>query len=130
MSNKLKKRKQRISLIFIVYISLIFFIIFFFSSNINETENYVIFNIRADYFQHYLMFLPWMFFVSVFKIRKLWWFIVGILLASLAEFAHYFIEYRTFNIYDLIANISGIISGLIFFLIFNLITSSIKLNTK
>jgi len=117
-------------ILFISYITMIIFSVFFFSSNINETENYDIFNIRADYFFHALMFLPWMFFVSVFKIKKFWWLIIGLLLASIAEFAHYFIEYRTFNIYDLIANISGIVLSVVFFLIFNLILSNKKLKNQ
>lgn len=120
------KRKKQISIIFIAYISFILFSVFFFLTSINELESYAILNIRADYFLHALMFLPWMAFSGIIKHKYFLWFCIGLLIAASAEYTHKFLNYRTFNIYDLIANTSGIILSLVIFLIFNLILSNLK----
>jgi len=46
---------------------------------------------------------------------------LGLVFATIAEFIHFFLPYRSFNINDLIGNVAGIILGWGIFLIRELI---------
>ncbi|MDP3462568.1 MAG: VanZ family protein [Bacteroidales bacterium] len=77
-------------------------------NNPNELNNITILQLRGDYFFHILMFLPWAFFSGVFKMKKIYWVLIGLLFATLAECVQYFLPYRAFNINDLMANLLGV----------------------
>jgi glycopeptide antibiotics resistance protein len=74
----------------------------------SELNDITIFQLRGDYFFHILMFLPWVFFSGVFNMKKIYWVLIGLLFAALAECVQYFLPYRAFNINDLMANLLGV----------------------
>jgi len=83
---------------------------------------------RADYLLHTLVFLPWMILVKVHYLKSekplpvkavASWFLAGILFAALCETVQLVVPYRSFNPYDLIFNVSGVIFGYLFFLVPN-----------
>lgn len=113
------------SVIIIFYwIGIVLLIILPINSKETQFNNYCIFGIRADYLCHALVFLPWMF-MSRVKIRNksVIWFFTGLAFAGLIECAQLFLPYRTFNIRDLIANISGVLISLLIYLFGNLMFS-------
>ncbi|MDA3904523.1 MAG: VanZ family protein [Bacteroidales bacterium] len=74
----------------------------------SELNDITILQLRGDYFFHILMFLPWAFFSGVYNMKKLYWVLIGLLFATLAECVQYLIPYRAFNINDLMANLLGV----------------------
>lgn len=84
-----------------------------FAEKINET---FIGEFRLDYFTHALIFLPWSSFRCLFfKRKKIFWFSVGFIFALSIEGVQYFLIYRSFNWYDMIFNVVGLILGYIVF---------------
>ncbi|MDP3462570.1 MAG: VanZ family protein, partial [Bacteroidales bacterium] len=65
----------------------------------------------GDYFFHILMFLPWAFFSGVFKMKKIYWVLIGLLFAAGSEGLQYLLPWRAFNVNDLLANMLGILLG-------------------
>ncbi len=68
-----------------------------------------IFNLRLDYIFHVLIFSLWMFVKKSEKYNPLFWIIIGLIFAFLAEGIQFFIPYRNFSEKDLIANCLGIV---------------------
>ncbi|NLJ82029.1 MAG: VanZ family protein [Bacteroidales bacterium] len=63
---------------------------------------------RADYLVHLLIFLPWSLFQFLFfRKRKIVWFFIGLVFAVSIEFVQYYLPYRSFNPYDLLFNVMG-----------------------
>lgn len=84
-------------------------------------------SIRLDYLLHTLVFVPFMGFCWLYlrqreiagHARFLYiagWFLIGIFLAVMFEFVHYFLPYRTFNPIEILFNITGVILGMFIFL--------------
>jgi VanZ family protein len=94
---------------------------------INGTDsilnNQYILNIRLDYLVHFVIFIPWMMLIWLFKglrfdrtpLRVFGWILAGIALGVATEYIQYFLPYRSFNINDLLANVMGVIFGGVFF---------------
>lgn len=85
-------------------------------SVINNT--YVLSEIRLDYFMHSILLIPWMllrlFYAKTSPKELIQWFLIGIVLAILAEGVQYFLPYRTYNVIDLVANLLGVFLGTLF----------------
>ena len=92
------------------------------------TDRYDLGPLRADYLLHTMIFIPWMFLISLtrenssnsgLKIRFrritplpfLGWMALGILLAFGAEAIQYWIDYRAFNPMDGMFNALGVVLG-------------------
>ncbi|MDY0015240.1 MAG: VanZ family protein [Bacteroidales bacterium] len=84
------------------------------SQKINEA---LIGEFRIDYLSHSLIFLPWTIFRCLFCRKSKWiWFILGFGFALAIEGGQYFLPYRSFNWYDMIFNVLGLVLGyLVFF---------------
>ena len=80
-------------------------------------DNNSLFFIRLDHWVHAALMLPWMSFYlfvkKVFKITRFGWFFIGFLVAVLIELIQYPLYYRSFNLYDMRANLIGLIIGTI-----------------
>ncbi len=77
---------------------------------------------RVDYLFHIILFLPWVFvchlsFGRLTTKGKLFVLFAGVLIAAVSELIQLMIIYRTFNVNDLLFNISGILIGAFFWLI-------------
>lgn len=70
--------------------------------------------LRIDYLIHICMFIPWAalnkVFSNAFNIFHTVFY--GVIMAIIMELIHYMLPYRSFNIYDLIANLIGILLGI------------------
>lgn len=94
---------------------------------VDNLHNYELGHFRGDYLIHMSMFLPWMGLVRLHlsgltnkesggTLHNLLhspftWFFMGILLAAGAEVIQYWMPHRSFNIFDMILNISGLVIG-------------------
>ncbi len=108
-----------IKILFYLYVLLVIISVFW---SVNTTggerslNKIYVLNLRADYLLHILAFLPWAFFGYLMNKNFWWWLLAGILFASLSESMHYFLDYRTYNINDLISNLIGIVLGAVIIL--------------
>lgn len=90
-------------------------------SAINHT---FIISIRLDYLLHFVVYLPWMFFLRKMtgltfakELKQvLTLMMIAILFAFANEAMQYFLPYRAFNINDLLANGFGVLLGMVVFL--------------
>ncbi len=88
------------------------------SEEINEMY---IWEFRADYITHGLIFLPWSLFQFLFfKKEKIAWFITGAIFSFAIEFVQYFLPYRSFNVFDMLFNFTGLVMGYLIFAGLNL----------
>lgn len=112
---KLKENtlSKHLPLFFYLYIFCVLILVFFPINTQKTLNNTSVLFLRTDYFLHAILFIPWMFFIRIINFSFLSEFLLGIGFASATEGIHYFLPYRTFNLNDLIANISGIIIGII-----------------
>lgn len=103
-------------LLFILYIVVIILLNILpleLATQINDT---VFGEFRLDYLTHGLIFLPWIFFHFWFhRIKKRWWFLIGFILALFLEGIQYYLPYRSFNMYDAIFNVAGLIMSYLLF---------------
>lgn len=108
----------------------IFILIILFSLPINNTKsalnNSYVFALRADYISHILIYLPWIWLRPINKnLPSIWlWFAGGIAFAGFSEGIQYLLPYRSFNINDLLANVTGIILSILSYFIFHNIERS------
>lgn len=109
---------KRVRYLFYVYAFAILSSVFLTLNGILTLNNISFFGIRGDYWLHTLLFIPWAFFGVTFKIKPFYWLVAGIFIAIGAESLQHLVPSRTFNIYDLIANISGVLIGFMLFLLF------------
>ncbi len=80
-------------------------------AGVAELNNITIVRIRADYLFHALAFMPWAFFMPVFKHKTITWLLFGLLFATSTETLQHLLPYRAYNINDLLANNIGIIAS-------------------
>ncbi|NLE63097.1 MAG: VanZ family protein, partial [Bacteroidales bacterium] len=103
-------------LLFILYISVVLLLNTLpleLATQINDT---VWGEFRLDYLTHALIFLPWIFFQFWFRrIKKRSWFLLGFVLALLIEGIQYYLPYRSFNMYDVLFNVAGLIMSYLLF---------------
>lgn len=103
-------------LIFIIYLSVVILLNTMPFSLVERVNQTYWGEFRLDYLLHSLFFLPWIFFHFIFyKLKRLRWFVVGLVLAFLNEAVQYVLSYRTFNYYDLFFNIAGLVMGYLMF---------------
>ncbi|HAQ37205.1 MAG TPA: hypothetical protein DCX89_04605 [Saprospirales bacterium] len=107
--------------IHLFYILGILLLIFLPSNGMGKVEHTRILELRLDYLVHILIFLPWAFLIPKSGVKPWQWLMLGLVFATIAEFIHFFLPYRSFNINDLIGNVAGIILGWGIFLIRELI---------
>ncbi len=97
-----------------------FILILFLSLIPNSTPDkiqFVNFEMRLDYLLHFLIYLPLGFALMKWSMPKrnnskyFYAIILFLTYSILPELVQYFIPYRTFNPYDLLFNISGMIVG-------------------
>ena len=105
-----------IKILFYLYVLLVIISVFWSVNTEQSFNNVYVLNFRADYLLHILAFLPWAFFGYLMNKNFWWWLLAGILFASLSESMHYFLDYRTYNINDLISNLIGIVLGAVIIL--------------
>lgn len=77
-----------------------------------------IFGIRTDHYIHALLFTPFMicqYFRKKLQFKKALF--QGYVFAICCEFLHYFIPYRSFDTWDIFANVIGMTVGALFFLL-------------
>ena len=113
--------KSRIpDVLFAIYIvSLITLLVIPTSGTINLEKTF--FGIRSDHFIHATLFLPFMGYIWIKNLHKnsvsgfVKYYFIGILFAALCESLHYFIPYRSFDIHDFYANVTGLSIGCLIF---------------
>lgn len=86
----------------------------------SQLNNISILKLRGDYFFHIVMFLPWAFFSGVFKLKKIYWVLIGLLFATGSEGLQYLLPWRAYNVNDLLANMLGILLGFSLLFLFNI----------
>jgi VanZ family protein len=85
-----------------------------------------LFHIRLDHLVHAIIFIPWVvviwlvirFNFRTVPLKATACLALCLLFAAAMEFVQYFLPYRTFSIYDLLANGAGVILGFILLLFF------------
>jgi glycopeptide antibiotics resistance protein len=114
-------QRKIITWLYVIYLlSVITLLVVPFTADL-EMDKYI-FGIRKDHYVHATMFLPFMGYFWITnkaqqsKIEFIKYFGLGILFAASCESLHYFIPYRSFDIHDFFANVTGISSGLLLFL--------------
>ncbi len=91
-------------------------------------DRFYIGELRADYFLHTAIFLPYMVLVwlhlnkrnvtgSIRFKKALLWFTAGVVLAVCAEGLQYYLPHRSFNILDVFANVTGVVLGAAVFVV-------------
>lgn len=68
-------------------------------------------SLRADYLAHVVLYVPWAFLGLAARKREPLWFALGVLLAAGSEGLHHLLDYRTYNVNDLLANMIGVAAG-------------------
>lgn len=116
----MNRSEKIVTILYLAYIlTVLILLIVPFSADLKMDE--YIFGIRKDHYVHATMFLP---FIGYFWITKraqksvshfLRYYGLGILFAGFCESLHYFIPYRSFDIHDFFANVTGISLGLLIF---------------
>lgn len=107
-------KKNIYIILFIAYIAGIITLLVIPVSNITKIKIASRLPIRADYLVHALLFFPWAFFMFAFKkINKVVWLLLGVMLGVLMEAVQYFLNYRSFDFYDMIADSVGLVLGLL-----------------
>jgi len=84
--------------------------------------------LRFDYLLHIAAFLPWAIFVYLLFSKHWAWAFSGLIFAGITESFQLYLPYRTFNINDLIANLSGIIAGYLIIMILRKQITNFKMN--
>ena len=93
----------------------------FSATNVGAMNQVYILSFRLDHFLHVLAFIPlyplaiWLFHPQT-RQQILVSFLVSMLIAALAEFVQYFIDYRTYNPADLVSNLAGVLLGFLLIL--------------
>jgi VanZ family protein len=95
------------------------------SPTFSLNNNHVL-HIRLDHLVHAIIFIPWVvviWLVTRFNFRTAplkatACLALCLLFAAAMEFVQYFLPYRTFTIYDLLANGTGVLLGFILLLFF------------
>lgn len=123
-----KQIQKKIVLLFWAYtIFVILLCILPINDSKSSLNNTYILNIRFDYLAHTFLFTPWMFLWTIYSkasfrknIGKILGVIaIGLIFALSSELIQYYLHYRSFNINDLIANITGIGIGILFYLYYH-----------
>ena len=99
------------------------------TSTVNEVDlsSRTFLFIRADFLVHLLLFIPLMVLVWLYLNREnitgikrintaLLWLLGGVLFAAFVEGLQFFLPYRSFNLVDMVFNVSGVIVGSVIFL--------------
>lgn len=96
-----------------LYLFLVILLLVMPTSNSGIKLNFHFLGIRSDHWVHAILFLPFMILCSInFKKNQyIICLLFGIAFASLCESLHYFLPYRSFDIHDFYANLSGITIG-------------------
>jgi VanZ family protein len=118
------KVNSRIFFIPILYVVFLFVIALLPINGKQSAVNHTyILSIRLDYILHASLFFPWMSLLFITEkslpqraTRVVLWFLFGLLLTLFTEGFQLFISYRTFNVFDLISNITGLLLGFVIFL--------------
>lgn len=117
----MSRNKKIITYLYVFYLmSVIILLVVPFSADLGMDE--YIFGIRKDHYVHATMFLPYMGYFWITnkaeqsKIDFFKFYGTGILFAAFCESLHYFIPYRSFDIHDFFANVTGVSLGLTLFL--------------
>jgi len=113
------KRSGKILFIAYALIILVLHVIPIGSGDINALNQIEIGILRFDYILHALVFVPWAVIIRLVYGINFWevsgkaflWLFAGILFAATAEYIQYFLPYRSFNIYDVMGNVTGVIIG-------------------
>ena len=114
--------KSRIpTILFVIYIiTLITLLVIPTSGTIKLDKTFL--GIRTDHFIHATLFLPFMGYIWIKNLHKksvtgfLTFYVAGMLFAAFCESLHYFIPYRSFDIQDFYANVTGLSIGCMVFL--------------
>ncbi len=82
-------------------------------------------SLRGDYLMHIIVFLP---LVPVWKMAlptHPWWVVLpfSLMISACAEGLQYYIPYRSFNINDLLGNMTGVVLGAVLLLLVNKLIS-------
>jgi len=124
----LNNQRKLIQIIYIIYCGLLLFISIIPSGanfNIEKIDLWQL-SLRLDYFLHFSAYFGFYILLWLLCILNLsvpafffkWLIIVSLLLSVCTELIQLLLPYRTFNPFDLLSNISGIILGTAFFLIY------------
>lgn len=111
----------------IIFFSYLLLLIFaaafpFTSTDIAAMNNTYVMSFRLDHVMHVLAFLPlyalgvWLF-QPISRKGRVYLLLIGLVIAALTEYIQLFINYRTYNPADLIANLSGVLLGAIIMLV-------------
>ena len=123
LNQKATRLKRIFRILFLLYcIAIILIAILPINGEPSSLNNMYVVKIRLDYLFHSLVFLPFLPF-AIFTITlpsknqnriicTLSIIIIGIVFALFTEVIQHFLNYRTFNINDLLANTAGVLLGL------------------
>lgn len=124
--------KKKLNIIFLAYITIVLFLCLYNFSDYNTQDiPMFILGIPIDKIIHFTMFLPFPLIVYLRLLKKqlplninLFIFILGVLFAFLSELLQAMTKYRTFDLLDIAADVSGVLFGLI---IIKIIKNKIKI---
>lgn len=121
MNRLFSKMKLQKLQIFTVLLTILYFVTILFlltkPISIGSGLKFHFLGIRSDKYAHALLFFPFsilIFHLLEFFQRKysaLKWYFLGIILCASCESMHYFIPYRSFDIFDFVANFVGLSLG-------------------
>ncbi len=111
-----KSIKKWLILFFLLYLLVILLLNTLPLNSLEQMSEEFFGEFHMDYLVHVLFFLPWILFRCVFfKKRKMLWLLIGIFFAVGIELLQYYLPYRSFNLYDLIFNVVGLLLGFAIF---------------
>jgi VanZ family protein len=105
--------KPRFQFIFFIVWFILILILSVIPDNSPDTLKINMYELRLDYLKHFFVYLPLGFFLlSIRRNTVILTILLGLFVVSLPEVLQYFIPYRAYNPFDLLANFVGLICGI------------------
>lgn len=108
-------------MLFVVYILTILTLLLIPTAGTIELSDHI-FGIRTDHFIHTCLFLPFMGYIWIRNLHRESWkgfftaYLVGVVFAAFCESLHLVVKYRSFDLHDFYANLTGLSMGCVVFL--------------
>lgn len=108
----IKQNIKKARYIFILYCHIVILLnVLDFGRGQTKLNEIVVAGIRADFWLHVLLFLPWALLAQMAGLRKWPWLLTGLAFAFISEYIQFHLHYRSFYLYDVYFNITGVLTG-------------------
>lgn len=117
-NNKLPNGTRIIFIVYILIVALISLVPLS-GLNISLSKIMVLGLIRLDILLHVAIFVPFVPLWKTYRPSHSFWFVAisGLMIGAFAEGVHCILPYRSFDLYDLLGNIAGVVTGALVLLV-------------